>query len=228
MNAQTQSTSNPFTIISPPLRRAKIHSLSRQRVVLCLDGSGSMQDQNKAQDTFAASLGLCQELALLINKDAFEIAVIRFADTAELVHPLQKASSLVGHLRPLEADGGTNLTSALELADRILTEAARPIAPQAIRYVRPLTVVMSDGRHNTGPSPIPAAAALKRSSDLLTVAFGDDADEEMLRAIATEQLSVRCRAGADLRCYFAEVGRTLTVTCAAGINAATALATPQQ
>ena len=47
-------------------------------------------------------------------------------------------------------------------------------------------------------------------------------------AIPTPQLTVRCRTGADLRSYFAEIGRTLTNTRAAGINATAALANPQQ
>jgi Mg-chelatase subunit ChlD len=230
MNTQTSSVNNPCTIISTGLRRAKVNSQCHQRVVIVLDGSESMNENHKAQDASAATAGLCQELALPVNKDAFEVAVIRFSHRAKIIHPFERVSSLTGHLQPLKVgflDGATNLTAGLELTRQILETAAAPPSAPALRHVKPLAVVMSDGMHNCGPSPIPAANRLKQLADVLAVAFGNDADEEMLRAIATEQLSVRCRTGADLRSYFAEIGRTLTVTRAAGINVTAALVNPQ-
>ena len=169
----------------------------------------------------AAALSLFGELALPVNKDAFEAGVIWFSDKAELIHPFMKVTSLVTHARALNADdvdGYTNITSALELSSRIIKEALGKSAPAGVRYVRPLVVLMSDGAHNEGPSPLPAADSLKQMADILTVAFGADADDQMLTALATEQLNVRCRTGAELRCYFAEIGRTLTITRAAGVN----------
>jgi Mg-chelatase subunit ChlD len=231
MNTQTPSGSHPYTIVSAGLRRAKVNSLCRQRVVIALDGSGSMGENNKARDASEATSGLCQELALPINKDGFEVAVLHFSTQAKVVHPFESASLLIGHLQPLRVGllaGDTNITAALELVRELLEATPIPPVTTAIRYVRPLAVLMSDGMHNCGSSPIPAAQALKAMADVLAVGFGDDADEEMLQAIATAQLSVRCRTGADLRCYFAEIGRTLTVTRAAGINATSALARPQQ
>jgi len=231
MNTQTPSGNNSWTIISPGLRRAKVYSLCRQRVVIALDGSGSMGENNKARDASEATSGLCQELALPINKDGFEVAVLHFSTKAKVVHPVEPASSLIGHLQPLRVGllaGDTNITAALELARALLEAAPAQPVTTAIRYVKSLAVLMSDGMHNSGPSPIPAAEALKAIADVLAVGFGDDADEEMLQAIATVQHSVRCRTGADLRRYFAEIGRTLTVTRAAGINATSALANPQQ
>ncbi len=230
MNTQTSFVNNPCTIISGGLRRAKVNSQCHQRVVIVLDGSGSMNENNKARDASAATAGLCQELALPVNKDAFEVAVIRFSNSAKVIHPFEPASSLTGHLQPLKVgflDGATNLTAGLELAHKLLEPAAVAPSAAAIRHIKPLVVVMSDGMHNRGSGPIPAANRLKELADVLAVAFGDDADEEMLQAIATEQLSVRCRTGAELRGYFAEIGRTLTVTRAAGINATVALAHPQ-
>lgn len=230
MNTQTSSFNNTCTIISSGLRRAKVNSQSHQRVVIVLDGSGSMHENHKAKDASAATAGLCQELALPVNKNGFEVAVIHFSNSAKLIHPFEPASTLIGHLRPLKVgflSGETNLTAGLELARQILETAAASASASALRHVKPLAVVMSDGMHNCGPSPIPVADRLKQLADVLAVAFGNDADEEMLRAIATEQLSVRCRTGADLRCYFAEIGRTLTVTRAAGINVTAALVNPQ-
>ena len=221
MNPQITVPTPQPTILSPGLRRAKVHSRCHQLVVINLDKSGSMAAGTKANDASAAALSLFGELALPVNKDAFEAGVIWFSDKAELIHPFMKVTSLVTHARALNAndvDGYTNITSALELSSRIIKEALGKSAPAGVRYVRPLVVLMSDGAHNEGPSPLPAADSLKQMADILTVAFGADADDQMLAALATEQLNVRCRTGAELRCYFAEIGRTLTITRAAGVN----------
>jgi Mg-chelatase subunit ChlD len=230
MNPQTAFGHTSCTIISSGLRRSQVTSHCHQRVVLILDCSGSMKENNKARDASAATAGLCQELALPVNKAGFEVAVIHFSNRAQLIHPFEPAPALVSHLQPLRIGffgGETNLTAGLELARELLETAAASPAPAALRYVKPLAVVMSDGMHNHGPGPGPAAGKLKEIADVLAVAFGDDADQAMLEAIATEQLSVRCRSGADLRCYFAQIGRTLTVTRAAGTSATAALANPQ-
>jgi Mg-chelatase subunit ChlD len=231
MNTQTSSGTNSYTIISGGLRRAKVTSHCHQQVVIALDGSGSMAENNKDRAASEATFGLCQELARPMNKDGFVVAVIRFSTKAEVVHPFEPASSLIGHLQPHKVGwraGDTNISAALELARELLKGSPAQPSTAALRYVKPLVVLMSDGIHNCGPSPVPVADDLKGMADVLAVAFGDDADAQMLQAIATPQLSVRCRTGADLRCYFAEIGRTLTVTRAAGISAAAALANPQQ
>jgi Mg-chelatase subunit ChlD len=230
MNSQSSSSTNSYTIISRGLCRAKVTRHCRQQVIIAPDGSGSMAENNKDRAASDATFGLCQELALPVNKDGFEVAVIHFSTTAKVVHPFELASSLISHLQPHKVGllaGETNVTAALELARQLLQPGPVQASTMAMPYVRPLVVLMSDGRHNCGPSPIPVAEDLKASADILAVAFGDDADESMLRAIATPQLSVRCRTGADLRCYFAEIGRTLTITRTAGINATAALANPQ-
>jgi len=217
------------TIISPCLRRAKVHTHRHQHMVLTMDRSGSMFEKGKAQAAHAAMLGLLAELALECNKAAFETALIGFSDQARLIHPFMPASALKANLSPpdpADSGGSTNVTAALELGRQILRDAQRQPTGQ-LTYVRPMVVLLSDGMHNVGDGPVPASQELKQVADILTVAFGDDADEEMLRAIATEQLAVRCRTGADLRAYFAQVGRTLTVAHTTGQASATLLANPQ-
>jgi Mg-chelatase subunit ChlD len=230
MNAQAQPPNGPYQVLSPGLRRAKVHSRSHQRVVFALDGSGSMLLENKAHDAIEATRGCCQELALPVNKDAFEVALILFADTARLIEPFQRPSSLIVRLDELEAKllgGGTNIAAALALANEILCKATAEPTAADLRYVQPLNVLLSDGCHNEDGDPVVAANKLKMTSDVLTVAFGSDADDEMLAAIATQQLNVRCRNGAELRRYFAQIGRTLTVTRAAGLSVSQAMGIPQ-
>jgi len=229
MNTQILNPSCP--ILSPGLRRAKVHSLRRQRAVMVGDASLSMNVNNKSNDAFDSQLVCLQQLALPINKGAFEIAVIHFADRAQLIHPFEQASSLVNHLAPLDPiqfqGNGTNLASALELTLQILKKAESSPADNGISYTRPISVLMSDGCQTVGPNPIPIAEELKQICDILAIAFGPDADEAMLRKIATDQLSIRCRSGAELRAYFALIGQTLTVTRTSGQPVSKALACNQ-
>jgi uncharacterized protein YegL len=230
MNSQIPPPGGPITVLRPGLQRAKVHSQCHQRVVFAVDGSGSMLGA-KAHDACEAFKACCQELALPVNKGAFEVAVVRFGDDAALLEPLGSVQGLLRRLDKVEAaiqGGSTNMAAALELAAKLLAEAEASPPGATPCYVRPLTVVLSDGQHNTGGDPVAAAQQLKRLSDVLCVGFGNDADTAMLDRIATEQLSVRCRTGQDLRCYFAQVGRTLTVTRASGQTASAGLAAAQQ
>ncbi|MCL4808609.1 MAG: hypothetical protein KJ062_12610, partial [Thermoanaerobaculia bacterium] len=69
-------------------------------------------------------------------------------------------------------------------------------------------------------------ASLKAVADVVTVAFGSDADETFLREIASSPAhAYRCRDGRELRKFFAAVGATLTRSVAAGVPAAGPLGT---
>jgi len=219
-------TSNQYTIISGGLHRLRINSKCHQRVVVIRDASGSMHG-DKEREASEATQAICQELALPVNKDAFWLAVVDFAEEAGVVHELEKATTLAGHLGPLEAGkfgATTNITAGINLACHILERASGASEGDWIRYLKPTCLLFSDGGHNEGPSPIPVAERLKAMADVVSVAFGDDADEKTLQQIATsDQHFVRCASGAELRRFFAQVGATLTQTMAAGRNATVAL-----
>lgn len=231
MQTALLSVGNQYTIISGGLRRLKINSKCRQRLVVIRDCSGSMHG-DKAREASEATLALCQELARPLNKDGFWVAVADFSEKAIVVHELEKASALVSHLRPLDAGrlgATTNITAGLDLAHEILEQIAVESEQTDVRYLRPACLLLSDGAHNDGPPPIQAADRLKAIADVVTVGFGRDADEVMLRQIATsEKHCVRCASGRELRVFFAQVGATLTQTLAARTNATVALRNPQQ
>ena len=80
------------------------------------------------------------------------------------------------------------------------------------------------------PPMMPRAigARLKKLADLVTVAFGADADEKLLRGLATStQHFYRCRKGRELRTFLAAVGTTMTGSLKRGDNATQALAAIQ-
>lgn len=229
---KTQNQNNPtMTIVRSGLRRPDwICRNVRQMVVLVRDESGSMSGQ-KATDASAASLDLVAELAQPSNKDGFLVSVVDFSTGSKVVHKLEKATVLNGKVTPLSVglfSGSTNITAGLEDALKILGKLG--IENQdGISYLRPVAILFSDGAHNEGPSPQNAANQLKQKADLVTAAFGSDADEALLRDLAsTPQYFYRCKTGRELRSFLATVGATMTATMAAHTNATRALSTIQQ
>ena len=200
-------------------RPAWINRRVKQVVVMARDASTSMRGA-KAREASAASIELTTELADPSNKDGFLTAVVDFHDRAKVVHSLTPATDLDGNLRAITVGGGgTNITSALQEAHAIVTNP-----PDGSDFLLPVTILFSDGQHNTGPKPTAIADQLKQHSDLVTVAFGTDADETGLERLATTpQHFYRCRNGAELRKFLAKVGETLTHTMARQQNATVAL-----
>lgn len=201
-------------------RPAWISSQAGQRCVLVRDGSGSMKGK-KAEDAREASEDLVAELALPTNKDGFEVGVIDFSNSARVANDLQKATELDGRVAPLRVRGRTNVTAGLRRALSMVE--ASPLDPEK-SYLRPVVILFTDGCHNKGASPEKVAARLREKADLVTVAFGSDADEVLLTEIATSpQHFYRCKDGTELRAFLAAVGKTMTATMAAGEDPTDAL-----
>ena len=228
MNAQNQN-SKPMTIMRGGLRRPNwICRNVKQNVVFVRDKSGSMDGQ-KAKDASAASLDLVAELAEPANKDGFYVGVVDFGRGSTIIHNLDKATTLNGRVSSLFAnDGSTNITAGLEDALSVL-EKAEQHNQEGVSFLRPVVIVFTDGCHNEGPGPQSVANRLKGVADLVTVAFGSDADETLMRSLATSpQHFYRCSTGRELRSFLAAVGATMTATMAAGTNATQALTMIQQ
>lgn len=196
-------------------------SLQRQQLaVLVRDASSSMAGE-KARAADGALRALATELANPGNRGAFTIAVIDFSSSAKLVHPPEAAETIVPHLIPLSASGMTNVAAALTEAENVVRSA-----PKQFASTRPVVLLFSDGRPNCGGDARAVAAGLTSIADIVTVAFGSDADEEFLRAIATSPSHFyRCRDGRDLRKFFTAVGATLSQSIASGVPAAGPLGT---
>jgi len=230
MNTQSQNSRRP-TIISNTLRRPPwICRNVKQNVVLVRDKSGSMSGQ-KAKDASAASLDLVAELGAPTNKDGFKVAVADFASGSKVVHNLEKATTLNGKVASLSVGlfgGSTNISSGLEDALSILEKAGKT-NQEGVTCLRPVVILFTDGCHNEGAPPQEVANRLKQIADLVTVAFGNDADESLLLDLAsTPQHFYRCSSGRELRSFLAAVGATMTATMAAGVNATQSLATIRQ
>ena len=229
MNTQNNDK-KPMTILRSGVRRPDwVCRNVNQNVVLVRDRSGSMTG-SKANDASAASLDLVAELADPCNKNGFNVAVVDFSGRSKIVHSLEKASALNCRVAPLSVGffgGGTNITAGLEDAHSIL-EKANNSGQEGLTLLRPVVIVFTDGCHNAGPGPLDIGVRLKAIADIVTVAFGTDADEHLLREVAsTPQHFYRCSSGRELRKFLAAFGATMSTTLAAGKNATQALSNIQ-
>lgn len=196
-----------------------ITSETRQRVIFVRDASISMSDENKARDASRATQKCLEELAKPENKDGFYVAGIDFSEDAKVVAPFTKATKLEGTLEDIKTLSSTNITAGLITARKLLEDTPDPIDSKE-RFLKPVVILFTDGDHNEGCKPHRAAEELKVIADLITVAFGNDADEGLLREIAnTPEHSYRCQDGSDLRAFMAAVGDTLTTTMLRGEEA---------
>jgi uncharacterized protein YegL len=211
-----------FTLSSGLKRPLWLSRGARQLVIPVRDGSGSMRG-TKARDAEEACGNLISILAAKSNMDAFETAVIDFGNDAEIVHPRCKATEIDGHVGKIGMKGWTNITAGLKLALDILdTSGATQSAGSD--YLRPVIILFSDGRHNADEDPMETANRIKTIADLVTVGFGRDADEDMLRAIASSPSHFySCANGSLFKELFVLYGKTLATTRRAGVNATHAL-----
>ena len=218
MEPDTNTNAEGFSLTG--LKRPDvITSLTRQRAIFVRDASNSMSENNKARDASRATQNFLAELAKPENKDGFYVAVIDYSDDATIVAPFAKATELEGTLEDIETRINTNITAGLKKARKLLEDTPDPIDSKE-RFLKPVVILFSDGCHNEGPKPHTAAKDLKDIADLITVAFGSDADENLLREIATTpEHCYRCQDGKDLRAFMAAVGDTLTTTMLRGEDA---------
>jgi Mg-chelatase subunit ChlD len=217
------STKTSFTV-SGIRRPAWVNSKVRQLVVLLRDASPSMEGE-KVSEAHQATLDLVEELSRPENKGAFDLAIIDFHSQAIVCLPIRRVAAEQGAIPSLSVPSnasGTDVTAALREAST-LTDAATQLPDPHLRTV---VIMFSDGLHNGPEAPDVVATALKAKADLVTVAYGTDADAAMLRRIATsEQHAFAARTGGRaLRAVLAAVGATLAESLSAGAPATQALA----
>jgi len=197
--------------------------------ILVLDGSGSMNDPEKATGRQKAAVvedqitnlkdGLIQRLRKSTRAHEISLAIVTFDHRVKvLLNPtpvlrLDPASVKLDLLR--RHGGSTAIGDALRTAGIIAEQFLAQEEEDIPRYVTIL--LMSDGQNNSGEDPLTVANAIKgRARDkagrpeivIATAAYGDDADEETLRQIATQipeqpdKFFAKVQTGEQLRQFF--------------------------
>ncbi len=151
-------------------------------VYLVVDTSGSMEKNNK----IGAARDALQAFVNQIQGDRDQIALVEFGSGTKNFEPLRKMddtsrADLLNTIERMRADGGTALIDAVYAAAQDLVDRGDSEAINAI-------VVMTDGKENESVYGLSELNRLLSSQQpapvIFTIAFGSDADEEMLTEIA--------------------------------------------
>ena len=183
-----QGSGNSLEYVSDSMfRRANElwHDVKKHSTVfLALDTSGSMN----GAPMNAAKKGAAQFIREMQKQD--EIAVIAFASTPSLLKPVAKVSDvgepLAHQVESLFANGNTCLydaaLSALDAIDKHKKEAKEPRLYGV--------VILSDGKDTSSKGKLSdlldrlPASEVADGTRIFTVAYGDEADEDLLKQIA--------------------------------------------
>lgn len=178
-------------------------------VVLVLDSSGSMGDNNKLTNLKGAARDLVNTL---MNDGTNQVGVVEFGTNVKRIHQLTTNKNNINRfINRMSADGGTNVQQAVASANTILQDGKRDDAQQIV-------IILTDGiptffnyngqRYGTGSTddsvcvergwmgclkqmkPSEAAKAeldkLKsnnKTADVYTIVFGNDKDAKDILAI---------------------------------------------
>ncbi len=88
--------------------------------------------------------------------------------------------------------------------------------PNARTFAAKTIVLMTDGNHNTGPSPITTVAgAIARGQQVHTITFGAGADQTLMRRVSAAasqgSMHIHANRASDLTDAFREIARSLSV-----------------
>jgi len=196
----------------PPVKPTKKKSFAngvasnvKQHTVIVSDISSSMSGA-KIDESNAARGGFLSALADPANKDGFLVSVIDFNETARRLTLAEPATTI--QIAPSQAGGGTSFEAALNEAIVAITEFSTCPNPDGWHYLHPVTIYMSDGQSSASDETI---AALHQLSDVIAIAFGADAHQDMLKRISsTGEVHVISESGEELRQFLAQVGETMS------------------
>jgi uncharacterized protein YegL len=145
--------------------------------VLAVDTSDSMTGQ-KLEEAIGASAQFVRKLDARRDR----IAVVAYSEYATVAQPMTSNFGAVDSaLVSLATSPGTRIDRGLEAATAEVLRLSRP-------GVQPVIVLLSDGRQDVERSRAVTAGSIAAESGVLvyTVALGDDADLELLAAVASD------------------------------------------
>ena len=153
--------------------------LTEQRadVMLVIDRSGSMEG-TPLQHAKNAAKAFVDRLDLSPGGD--QVGLVSYSSSAATNHLLSRSAGTVRSAIDALASGGrTNITDGINKAQEEL-ESARHISDN-----KAVIVLMTDGKHNVGSGPGPAADAAKaKGTRIITIGLGD-VNETELRSLAS-------------------------------------------
>jgi len=173
-------------------------------IVLAIDRSYSMAEDNKITDTIRAATSFIDAIDLTRDR----VGVVAFDSGASLLQPLTAdravARQAVAQLTPL---GATNIAAAIQVSANELA------GPRGRAEMQPVLILLTDGKDDNPDNVLRAAAALKaRGARVFTIAFGDIDPMVMVRVASTPEDAYYAPDSSKLDAIYAEIARRLTAS----------------
>ncbi len=176
------------SVIETALDRYQTNYRKPVDVYYCLDGSGSMGENNGWKGVKAAAAQVFDQdqarLNLLLTgpKDRTTVAIFNSGLTAGSPWTVEgndagQLHSLTTRIQGYEPDGGTNMYQCLARATSQLRDAASGGR-------KALIIVMSDGKSDRGGHDNAVQQAREIGVPIVSIAFGKDADTDQLKEVA--------------------------------------------
>ena len=157
----------------PPCAHAAVQPAD---VVLVMDVSASMRDEDKLAAAKEAALAFLQQMDLSVD----QVALAAFSGAAFTVQDLtQDPAAAQAAIEGLETIDGTDIAAGLQEGAGVLGGAARrPSATAAL-------VLLSDGQSDAAAAEQAAAQIQQQGVVIHTVSLGSDADRALMEALAS-------------------------------------------
>ncbi|XP_044124669.1 LOW QUALITY PROTEIN: inter-alpha-trypsin inhibitor heavy chain H6 [Bufo gargarizans] len=171
----------------------------QKNVIFVIDVSGSMFGTKMKQTKSAMHVILSD----LHRDDSFNI--ITFSDVVKVWKPAtslqathQNVKSAKEYVNKIEADGWTDINGAILAAASILNQTSSKPEKGGTKQKIPLIIFLTDGEATSGVTASTrilenAKKALKGTISLFCLAFGDDADYNLMRRLSLENRGIARR-----------------------------------
>ncbi|XP_063792430.1 inter-alpha-trypsin inhibitor heavy chain H6 isoform X2 [Pseudophryne corroboree] len=171
----------------------------QKNVIFVIDVSGSMFG-TKIKQTKSAMHVILNDLH---RDDSFNI--ITFSDVVQVWKPgfsiqatVQNIKSAKDYVNKIEADGWTDINAAILAAASIFNQTSAKLEKGGMKQKIPLIIFLTDGEATSGVTSSirileNAQKALKGTVSLFCLAFGEDADYNLMRRLSLENRGIARR-----------------------------------
>lgn len=194
--------------------QAATASANVRDVALVLDVSGSMSTPSGSGTRLSA---LKDAVNIFLDEvqassPSTLLSLVAYSTTAEKIRDLTpNFNAIRKDVDKFNAGGFTAIGNALTMgSDSLVFDAHnRSFAFKTV-------ILMTDGNHNTGPSPdVTVATAVSRGQTVHTITFSAGANQTLMKAVANATdggIHIHADDAADLAAAFRAIARTLSVT----------------
>lgn len=173
-------------------------------IILAIDRSFSMMENNKITDTIGAALAFADQVDM--NRD--RLGLVTFNNGAALAQGLTADRDAVKRaISAIRPAGGTNIAAALETAStELLGLRSRDTA-------RPVLILLTDGKDDQPDAALQMAETAKASGiRLFTIGFGEVDPMVMVRSASSPEDNFYAPDATTLGSIYGEIARRLTAS----------------